>query len=101
MFARGTPGRRSGKLHPCGSSICNRPDRHLPLIPLFVRWKAAQNFATKEGLDPGPLSQLAFTLELNAGRCETAYRNALTASLQAETDSSLSPWRMDKHDRVY
>jgi len=66
-----------------------------------VRWKVAQYFASKEGLDPGPLPQLAFTLELNAGRAETAYRNALTASLQAETDSSISPWRMNKHDRIY
>ena len=84
-----------------GSDACTLLPRHLPLIPLFVRWKACQRFSTQEGMDPGPLTTLAFTQEINAIRAERAYRAALEGALQAESDSGLGVWRSDKFDPIY
>lgn len=77
-------------------------DRFTPLIPLFVRWKAWQELASSEGMDPDPIKLLSATQEVNAYRAERAYYEALRQALKAETESAVvAGWAMDKHDRVY
>lgn len=76
--------------------------RHEHLVALFVRWKAWQELATSEGMDPDPIKLLSATQEVNSTRAHTAYRDALNRARRAESESAVSsPWKMDKHDRIY
>ncbi len=84
-----------------GGDECSLPDRYLHLIGLFVRWKCWQELSTTEGMDPSPLTTLAFTVEINAARAEKAYRNALQAAQGAENESGLLTWKMDRFDGGY
>ena len=77
-------------------------DRHTHLIALFTRWKAYQELATTEGMDPDPVKLLSATVEVNAYRAERAYYDALRRSKLAETNSGIiSGWQMDKFDSIY
>jgi hypothetical protein len=77
-------------------------DRHTHLIALFTRWKAYQELATTEGMDPDPVKLLSSTVEVNAYRAERAYYDALRRSKKAETNSGfISGWQMDKFDSIY
>jgi hypothetical protein len=77
-------------------------NRHTHLISLFVRWKAWQELATTEGMDPDPVKLLAATQEVNAYRAERAYYDALRRDIAAESASGrASGWRMDKYDSTY
>lgn len=76
--------------------------RHEHLIHLFVRWKAWQELATSEGMDPDPIKLLAATQEVNATRAERQYREGLRIANKAENESArASGWQMDKFDRTY
>jgi len=77
-------------------------DRHLHLISLFVRWKAWQELATSEGMDPDPIKLLSATQEVNAGRAERSYRAALREAKASESESAIvTGWSPDRFDRVY
>ena len=76
-------------------------DRHLHLFGLFVRWKCWQQLATKEGMDPGALQIASTSLESNATAAEHAYRAALQSALEAEGESGLAEWKLDRFDRTY
>ncbi len=54
----------------------------------------------QEGVNPGPLSTLTFTFETNAKRAEDAYRASLEAAVNAESESAITPWKLDKFDRI-
>jgi hypothetical protein len=77
-------------------------DRHTHLIALFTRWKAYQELATTEGMDPDPVKLLSATVEVNAYRAERAYYDALRRAKLAETASArVEGWRVDKWDGSY
>jgi hypothetical protein len=81
---------------------CTLLDRHVHLIPLFVRWKAHQELSTSEGRDPDAILHIMSDVEINATRAENAYRTSLQEALQAESESGIvSTWKMDRNDRVY
>jgi len=84
-----------------GADECTLQDRYLHLIGLFVRWKCWQELSTTEGMDPSPLTTLAFTVEINSKRAEEAYRTALKAAQVAQQDSGVVAWTFDKFDPVY
>jgi len=44
---------------------------------------------------------MSSTLETNAARAESAYRNTLQDFIGAESTSSTARWDMDRYDRVY
>jgi len=81
-----------------GADECSVAERFLHLIGLFVRWKCWQELSTTEGMDPSPLTTLAFTVEINARRAEESYRNMLQTAQVAQTDSGLVAWEFDKFD---
>jgi hypothetical protein len=76
-------------------------DRLLELIVLFVRWTAYQELATTESANPDPTSLSMGTLELNAFRADRAYRIKLDRWLKSESESVVTSWSMDNHDRIY
>lgn len=80
---------------------CSLPEHLHHLIPLFVRWRAWMALSTLEGMDPDPTKLLAATHEVNAGRAERAYYEALRQAKKAEGASARLSWRMDAHDRIY
>jgi hypothetical protein len=84
-----------------GADECSLQERYLHLIGLFVRWKCWQELSTTEGMDPSPLTTLAFTVEINSKRAEEAYRTALKAAQVAQQDSGVVAWTFDKFDPVY
>lgn len=75
--------------------------RHEHLIHLFVRWKAWSELATTEGMDPDPTEALSATLEINAGRAEKSYLQALKDAQQSESETGQAHLYMDKWDRIY
>lgn len=83
------------------ADVCTVLPRHEHLIHLFVRWKAWSELATTEGMDPDPTELLNATFEVNAGRAEKAYREALRDAQKAESDSGQAHLWMDKWDRIY
>ena len=85
-----------------GSDSCTVPDRlALPIIPLFVRWKAAQALATQESINPDILKPQVSAVEINAVRAERQYRAALEAARKGEGASGIASWTMDSKDRIY
>jgi hypothetical protein len=81
---------------------CTLLDRHVHLAALFVRWKAMQELSSSEASDPDAILHIISDSELNAGRAEKAYLQALQDALRAESESGrVTGWRMDRHDRVY
>jgi hypothetical protein len=81
---------------------CTLLDRHVNLIPLFVRWKAHQELSTSEGRDPDAILHIMSDVEINATRAEAAYRSSLQEALKAESESRIvSTWKMDRNDRIY
>jgi hypothetical protein len=75
--------------------------RHEHLINLFVRWKAWSELATSEGMDPDPVQALTATMEVNVGKAERSYLDALKQAQQAESDTGQAHLFMDKWDRIY
>ncbi|MEW5797347.1 MAG: hypothetical protein AB1772_13460, partial [Candidatus Zixiibacteriota bacterium] len=70
------------------ADITTLPDRYLYLIELYVRWKAWQELATTEGIDPDPMQRtMASQLELNAFRAERSWYNALKDAKAAESET--------------
>lgn len=84
-----------------GSDVSSILERHMHLIGLFARWKCMQELSTSEAMDPDPLQMRLMTEEINSKRAEAAYRDALAEAKKAFGDSTVSPWKMDKHDREY
>ena len=84
-----------------GSDECTILDRHVQLIPLFVRWKAFSERSSYEMRDPSPLNSIQSSFELNTQRAELAYTSALAKAIEAEGDSAISSWKMDGYDRIY
>ncbi len=77
-------------------------DRHVGLIPLFVRWKAWSEISTLEGMDTDPLAARTYpTKEHSVQAAEQAYRASLAQALAAEAESGMTPWCMDRFDRIY
>lgn len=84
-----------------GGDVSSILERHIHLIGLFARWKCLQELSTTEAMDPDPLQMRLMTEEINSKRAEAAYRTALDEAKKAFGDSTVSPWKMDKHDRKY
>jgi len=76
-------------------------DRHLYLIPLRVRWSCWAELATVETMDPDPLHTPYPTKEKSANLAETAYRAALATAIATDAESGITPWTMDRFDRIY
>jgi hypothetical protein len=75
--------------------------RYEHLIHLFVRWKAWSELATSEGMDPDPVEALTATMEINVGKAERSYLDALKQAQQSESDTGQAHLFMDKWDRIY
>ena len=54
-----------------------------------------------ENADPDTTTRMSSTLETNAARTESAYRNTLQDFIAAESSSATARWDMDRYDRVY
>ena len=77
-------------------------DRHIHLIPLFVRWQCWIEHSLTDGEDPDPLKGISGVYETNAVKAEQAYYHTLNRALQSESHSAQSSaWKIDKHDRIY
>lgn len=74
-------------------------DRHLELLAQFVKWKSLEELAALEARNPHPTTLVMGTLELNAYRAERAYRKALEVAREAESESGVVRWRMDRWER--
>ena len=83
------------------SDVTTILERHEHLIPLFVRWKCWGELALTEGADPDPIKLLSATHEVNAGRAERAFRQALNDIITTETDTALVHIQLDKFDKIY
>jgi len=62
---------------------------------------AFQELSTTENADPDTTTAMSSTLETNAARAESAYRNMLQDFIGAESSSATARWDMDRYDRVY
>lgn len=51
--------------------------------------------------DPSPLSNRFASMEIAVQRAEQAYRTSLAKALQAESESGIVSWKLDRFDRVY
>jgi len=67
---------------------------------LFVRWTPFQELSTTENADPDTTTRMSSTLETNAVRAESAYRNTLQDFIGVESTSSTARWDMEKHDHI-
>jgi hypothetical protein len=76
-------------------------DRLTHLIPLYVRYKAWQELASSEGMDPDPIKLLAATQEVNSYRAERAYYKALDMAKKALSASEVVEWQMPGNNRIY
>lgn len=75
-------------------------ERHLHLLPLYVRWRAWQALSTQDGADPNVLDPLFSNMEAAAARAEASFRRALEQARRAEGGSAVVRWRMDG-ERTY
>jgi len=66
-----------------------------------LRMAAFQELSTTENADPDTTTQMSATLETNAARAESAYRNTLQDFIAGESTSATARWDMDRYDRVY
>jgi hypothetical protein len=80
---------------------CTVPDRLIPLLLLFVRWKAFSERAAHQMNDPSFMNPLAQAEEINAQRAEQAYTAALQRAISSEAESGTASWKLDRFDRVY
>jgi hypothetical protein len=62
---------------------------------------AFQELSTTENADPDTTTRMSSTLETNAARAESAYRQTLQDFITAESTSATARWDMDRYDRVY
>lgn len=83
------------------SDVTSLPERHLELVMLYVRWASYQELASAESSNPDPTSLALSTLELNAFRAQRLYLTSLNECKQAESESRMIRWKLDRWDRVY
>ena len=78
-----------------------------PTLPLHntqllsVSSAVFQELSTTENADPDTTTRMSSTLETNAARAESAYRQTLQNFIGAESTSATVRWDMDRYDRVY
>jgi hypothetical protein len=84
-----------------GSSVLTIPDRHLEAIRLFCVWKAAEEIAMTEEIDPDTREFLVSQMGLNVIRCERIYRNKIQEYQNASLSERSGAWSMDGIDRIY
>lgn len=83
------------------ASVLTVPDRHLEAIRLFCIWKAAEEIAMAEEIDPLTAEFLVSQMGLNIIRCERIYRNKIQEYQHASLSERSGGWQMDGIDRIY
>ena len=83
------------------ASVLTLPDRHLEVLRLFCIWKAAEEIAMSEEIDPDTQEFLVSQMGLNVIRCERVYRNKMQEYQRASLSERSGPWSMDGKDRIY
>ena len=62
---------------------------------------AFQELSTTENADPDTTTRMSSTLETNAARAESAYRQTLQDFIAGELTSATARWDMDRFDSIY
>ena len=91
-------------IHPLPTSdadVLTTPDIHLEALILFCIWKAYEEIAAAEEINPTTSEFIISQKGLNVIRTERVYRNKIWEFQRSSSSRLAGFWRMDRADRIY
>lgn len=82
------------------STTVEVPDNHIPIIVMYVQWKAAVERLFNEMRVPGGQHD-AVVYSQTAQNARTEYERAIKTALATRAETRTAQWTMDHHDRIY